>query len=196
MEFLFDDYTKTKRVYHVISLKDLGYVMENGISFDDKITYISKYKGFHDYIEGLKINRIPGWVNRKKSIFASLNFKKDHYFHSHSALLALTINEDKCWIANENLANEIYEPCTLKEIEGFEFCKKYLDTKGKEIIIKYWETSLSFKDNLKVRKDLSEGYDAEILISNHIPKEDIEILKIYSDHNAFSLDEFRNYFTL
>ncbi|MEJ8554671.1 hypothetical protein [Tepidibacter sp. Z1-5] len=196
MEFLFDDYTKTKRVYHVISLKDLGYVMKNGISFDDKITYITKYKGFHDYIEDLKTDKVPDWVDRKKAIFASLNFRKDHYFHSHSALLSLKINEDMCWIADENLANEIYEPFALRNIEGFEYCNKYLDTKAKDVITRYWETSLSFKENLKVRRDLSEYYDAEILIANHIPKEDIEILKIYSDHNAFSLDEFRNYFTL
>ncbi|CAH2214713.1 hypothetical protein [Tepidibacter aestuarii] len=196
MEFLFDDYTKTKRVYHVVSLKDLGYVIENGISYDDKITYITKYKGFHDYIEELKTDKIPSWVDRKKSIFASLNFSKDHYFHSHSALLSLKINEDKCWIANENLANEIYEPFALKDIKGFEYCKKYLDTKAKDVITRYWDTSLSFKDNLKVRRDLSECYDAEILIADNIPKEDIEVIKIYSDHNAFSLDEFRKYFTI
>ena len=196
MEFLFDDYSKTKRVYHVISLKDLGCVMKDGISFDDKITYITKYKGFHDYIEELKTDKIPKWVDRRKSIFASLNFKKDHYFHSHSALLSLKINEDKCWIANENLANEIYEPFALRNIYGFEYCNKYLNTKAKDVITRYWDTSLSFKDNLNVRRDLSEYYDAEILITNHIDKEDIEIVKIYSDHNAYSLDEFRNYFEL
>ncbi|SHJ81919.1 hypothetical protein [Tepidibacter formicigenes] len=195
MKFLFDDYTKTKRVYHIVALRDLDYVLKNGIYYNDKITYNTKYKGFHDYIDDFRRNNIPNWVERRKSIFASLNFKEKHYFHSHSAVLSVKINEDMCWIANENLANKIYEPFALKETKGFEFCSEFLHNKGKDILKEYWNSSLSFKDNLKIRKDLEDGYDAEILICHHIPKEDIEVLYICSDHERMNIEEFKKQFS-
>ncbi|SHH26370.1 hypothetical protein [Tepidibacter thalassicus] len=195
MDFLFDDYIKTKRVYHIVSLRDLDYILEKGIHYNDKVTYNTKYKGFHDYIDDFKTNNIPDWVERKKAIFASLNFEKNHYFHSHSAVLSIKINEDMCWVANENLANKIYEPFVLKGIYGFEFCNNFLNNKGKEILKEYWNSSLSFKENLILRKDLEKGYDAEVLIFHHIPKDDIEVLYICSDHEMMSLEEFKKFFS-
>lgn len=195
MKYLFEDYTKTKRVYHIVALRDLNYTLKNGIRYNDKITYDTKYKGFHDYIDEFKNNNVPNWVIRKKSIFASLNFREEHYFHSHSAVLSIKIDEDRCWVANENLANEIYEPFVLKDTIGFEFCSNFLNKKGENILKDYWETSLSFKENLKLRNDLNfKDYDAEILICHSIPKEDISVLYICSDHNRLSIDEFKNHF--
>ncbi len=195
MEYLFKDYSQTNRVYHIVSLKDLDYVLKYGICYNDKITYDTKYRGFHDYIDTFKGEDIPSWVERKKSIFASLNFKEDHYFHSHSAILSIKIQADKCWIANENLANKIYEPFVLKETKGFEGCKSFLDKEGKVILKQYWDTSLSFTENLKERRDLGKGYDGEVLICHCIPKEDIEVLYICSDHERMSVDDFKRCFS-
>ncbi|KXZ40369.1 hypothetical protein SAMN05661008_00077 [Alkalithermobacter thermoalcaliphilus JW-YL-7 = DSM 7308] len=195
MEYIFEDYTKTKKVYHIVSLNDLDRVIKNGICYDDKITYNTKYKGFHDYIDKFKGKNIPSWVMRSKCIFASLNYKKDHNFHSHSAILSVNIDEERCWIANENLANVIYEPFALRNTVTFENCKSFLDKNGERILKKYWDTSISFKENLKVRKDLKKGYDAEVLICHPISKEDIQILYICSDHKIMSLEQFNMYFS-
>ncbi|OPJ56305.1 hypothetical protein [Alkalithermobacter paradoxus] len=195
MEYIFDDYKETKRIYHIVSLNDLDNVIKNGICYDDKITYNTKYKGFHDYIDRFKGSNIPPWVKRNECIFGSLNYKLGHHFHSHSAILSVKVNEDRCWVANENLANTIYEPFALRNTASFENCKKFLNSKGEIILRDYWDTSLSFSENLKLRKDLQKGYDAEVLICHCIPKEDIEILYICSDHDIMSLDKFYKYFS-
>ena len=114
---LFLDYTETGVVYHIVSITDLKKTLREGISYNDKVTYKTKYYDFHHLIEGQKPSLIPSWVMRSKAIFASMNFPQCHKFHSHSAVLAIKIHEDRCWIANENCANEIYEPFILQNIK-------------------------------------------------------------------------------
>ena len=114
---IFPDYDKTKCIYHIISIIDLKKTLEDGITFDDKMTYKCKYLDFHNYIDKYKNDRIPDWVIRRKAIFGSMNFKDTHYFHAHTAVLKIKPQIEKCWIANENLANNTYEPFILKELE-------------------------------------------------------------------------------
>jgi len=104
---LFSDYTETGFVYHVAPITDLKKIIEEGIRYNDKNTYLDKYLSFHKFIDSFKIDSFPQWLNREKAIFSSLNFAKDHCWHSHSVIMALRIEPEKCWIANENLANEV-----------------------------------------------------------------------------------------
>ncbi|EOD00474.1 hypothetical protein [Caldisalinibacter kiritimatiensis] len=191
---LFPDYTETKVVYHVAPINDLDNILKKGIRYDDKFTYESKYLNFHKYIDSYKPNTIPNWVIREKAIFASLNFDKNHQWHSHSVIMAINIDPSKCWVANENLANELYEPFILKDVQGFECAKKYIYNRGKKILHKYWTTSLSFIDNLKYRRDKEKGYDAEVLVFDYIPPEHINILAIVSDHKIMTMKEWKRFF--
>ncbi|MTI70145.1 MAG: hypothetical protein FH751_07840 [Firmicutes bacterium] len=190
---IFPDYKETGLVYHVAPIIDLDEIINKGIKYDDKITYTTKYKAFHRYIDSFKKDFIPSWVIREKTIFASLNFNNGHTWHSHTVIMGLKINEDKCWIANENLANDIYEPFILKDIKSFEVAKDYLDKKGNKTIEKYWNTSLSFKENLKLRRDKTKGYDAEVLIQHDILKKDIKLIAIVSDHKIMSINEWKSF---
>lgn len=196
VDVLFSDYQKKGVIYHIISLTDLKKTLKEGITFDDKITYKTKYDGFHQFIDQKKPDWIPNWIIRSKTIFASMNYTKNHKFHSHSAILAIKINPKRCWIANENCANQIYEPYILQNIEGFQKCERYLNTKGRDLLTKYWETSLSFKDNLKVRMDQSDGYDAEVLVMHDIKPTDINVEYIVSDHRMLRVDEWKKIFCL
>ena len=191
MEHIFLDYKNTNRVYHILALKDLDKALRYGISYDDKLTHKTKYGGFHDFINEHKTSNVPPWVDRRRAIFASLNFPTTHYFHSHSAILSLKINEDRCWVANENLANTLYEPLALRDTIGFEYCSQYLKTSGARIAREYWESSLSFNENIALRKDKEVGFDAEVLISHFVPSEDIQVIYICSDHNRVSVGEFK-----
>ncbi len=191
---LFEKYEKTGMVYHIAPIIDLGNILQNGIKYNDKNTYLSKYLDFHNYIDSLKPKSIPLWVQRKKAIFASLNFTNDHSFHSHSVIIGLRINPRKCWIANENLANEIYEPFILKDVKGFECAEKFIKNNGRQNIRKYWDTSLSFIDNLKYKKENEKGYDTEVLIFDNIKREDISIMKIVSDHKMMNVEEWKKLF--
>ncbi|TCO69859.1 hypothetical protein [Marinisporobacter balticus] len=191
---LFLDYGQTGVIYHIISLTDLKKTLRTGIVFDDKVTYKTKYDGFHQCIDKQKSDAVPNWVIRSRAIFASMNYPKTHKFHSHSAILSIKINPKKCWIANENCANEIYEPYILRNIKGFEACSHYLETKGKRLLKKYWETSLSFEENLKVRIDKKKGYDAEVLVNHSIKPEDIRIEYILSDHRILCVEEWKKIF--
>jgi len=187
---LFPDYSETQRVYHIVNIVDLEKVMDKGIRYDDKYTYEYQYFEFHDFIDKERTKKIPPWVVRKKAIFASMNFSESHYFHSHSAILAVKIDPKKCWVANENLANYIYEPFILQSMSEFEDCKTFLETEGKRIIKEYWNTSLSFEENLTVRRDREKGYDAEVLIFHDIKPDDLELLYIVSDHHFFTKEGF------
>lgn len=191
---LFPDYSQTGVVYHVASITDLNNILENGIKYDDKASYITKYKNFHKYIDSLKTKEIPSWVIRQKAIFASLNFDDKHCWHSHTVIMAVKIQPEKCWIANENLANSIYEPFILKDVKGFNCANNYLETKGREIAQKYWETSLSFIDNLRERRDKKKGYDAEVMIFHDIPPDDIKLIYIVSDHKMMTIQEWKKFF--
>ncbi|MTI46694.1 hypothetical protein [Sporosalibacterium faouarense] len=190
---LFEDYTETKVVYHVAPITDLDKIMKNGIRYDDKKTYVSKYLSFHQYINKFKPKDSPVWLNREKAIFASLNYSGNHCWHSHSVLMALKISPEKCWIANENLANILYEPFILKDTIGFSEAKLYLKEKGEEIVKKYWDTSLSFKENLKIRKDREKRYDAEVMIFHDIKPSEIKLLSIVSDHKNMKIEEWKRF---
>lgn len=147
------------------------------------------YLDFHKYISLLKPSNIPDWVKREKAIFASLNYSKEHSWHSHTVIMALKIDKDRCWVANENLANRIYEPFILKDIKSFKSAKEYLNKEGKRVINEYWNTSLSFNENLLMRRDKEKGYDAEVMIFHDINPEDITILRIISDHKIMTVKE-------
>ncbi|RKD28989.1 hypothetical protein [Thermohalobacter berrensis] len=192
---LFSDYTQTGYIYHIVPITDLNKTLNRGIKYDDKNTYVTKYLQFHRFIDKYKPIYIPDWVIREKAIFGSMNFSSNHYFHSHSALLAVKINPKKCWIANENLANCLYEPYILKNIEEFKEAEEYIKKNGEKIIQRYWETSLSFTDNLEKRKDKNKGYDAEVLIFHDILPKDIKLLSIVSDHKIMSVEEWKRFFT-
>lgn len=164
-------------------------MLKNGIKYNDKSTYHTKYLDFHKYISTQKPSNIPDWVRREKAIFASLNYKSNHFWHSHTAILALKIDKDKCWVANENLVNMIYEPFILKNVKSFKVTKEYLNGECKKAIKEYWDTSLSFKENLVMRYDKIKGYDAEAMIFHDIKPENITILRIISDHKIMTVEE-------
>lgn len=180
--------------YHVVNIIDLGKTLTEGIKYDDKATYGSKYYDFHSYFDNHKPKAIPEWVERKKAIFASICFKEGHKWHSHSAVLKVKIHEDRCWICNENLANFIYEPFILQHMEGFDNTREYMRAKGGTFVEEYWKHSFSYKDNLSSRYDKKEGYDAELLIMHSIPPENIECLYIVSDHQIMSYKEWQEFF--
>ncbi len=192
----FDDYSKTKRVYHIAPINDLKNILYEGIKYNDKVTYENKYCNFHNFIDNLKPDNIPSWVERKKAIFATMNYREKPNFHSHTVVMALKVDPSKCWIANESKANEIYEPFILKEIDALKGAKKYIDTNGKNLIKEYWRTSLSFKENLSKRIDLKNNYDAEVLILHSVKPEDIEVLYIVSDHKVMEFDKWKRVFCL
>lgn len=190
----FDDYLKTGKVYHVAPINDLKQILLNGIKYDDKETYEDKYYNFHCFIDALKPEYIPSWVKRKRSIFATMNYRIEPNFHSHTAVMALTIDPSKCWIANESRANQTYEPFILQEVDSLKGAKQYMKSEGKDLIEEYWQTSLSFEENLNKRMDLKEGYDAEVLILHPVAPKDIEILYIVSDHKLMEFNEWKKVF--
>ncbi|GAB6086420.1 hypothetical protein [Alkaliphilus crotonatoxidans] len=192
----FPDFEETGRVYHIIPIQDLNKTITCGISFDDKISYQNQYFDFHNWIDQHKPHWLPKWVIRKKAIFATMNYHSSPSFHSHSAVLAIRVNPKRCWIANESRANQLYEPFILRHTQGLEGANQYLKTKGAEMIKEYWETSLSFEDNLKKRRDLTEKYDAEVLVMESIPPEDIEIRYIISDHRLLTPAQWKRIFCM
>jgi len=191
----FDDYTKTGYIYHIAPINDLNLILHKGINYDDKCSYQERYIDFHKFIDECRPETIPPWVERKKAIFASLNYRENPNFHSHTVVLALKVNPSKCWIANESRANQIYEPLILKDVKGFKQATNYLETKGREFAEEYWRTSLSFTDNMEIRKDLEEDYDAEVLIFHPVPPEDIKLLFIVSDHRVLTLEQWNSIFS-
>lgn len=190
----FEDFSVTGALYHVVSIIDLEKTLAEGIHFDDKITYFDKYYDFHNYFDKYRTDNIPYWVVRKKAIFASMNFKEDHNWHSHTALLKVKVDTKKCWVCNENKANILFEPFILQNIKGFEEAKKFIEEKGAKMVEEYWLDSLSMDENMRVRRDKEKGYDAEVLIFHDIPPEDIECLFIISDHSIMSPDKWLYYF--
>lgn len=194
MNITFKDFAQEGYVYHVVNIIDLKKALNEGLGFDDKKTYISKYYDFHSYFDSFKPPSVPGWVERKKAIFASLNFKEGHTWHSHSAVLKVKIDPERCWICNENIANYIYEPFILQHINGFTAAREYISKNGRKVVEEYWAVSLSYMENLNIRHDKREGYDAEVLILHDIPPRDIQCLYIMSDHEVMSFDDWKNVF--
>ncbi|MDR5658624.1 hypothetical protein RH915_03880 [Serpentinicella sp. ANB-PHB4] len=191
----FEDFTKTGCVYHIAAINDLKKIMSQGIKYNDKASYKEKYCGFHQLFDDQKPAYIPKWVERKKAIFATMNYRKKPGFHSHTVVMALKIDIKRCWIANENKANQLYEPFILKNILEYNSAENYLQTKGKEIIKNYWSTSLSFENNLLERADQKENYDAEVLIFHEIPPENIRPLFIVSDHRVQTINQWKKIFS-
>ncbi|MTI54495.1 hypothetical protein [Geosporobacter ferrireducens] len=188
---IFKDYQETGRIYHIISIHDLENILLHGIQFDGKLSYHTRYYEFHGMIDALKPEWVPSWVVRSKAIFGSLNYPDDHKFHSHTAILAIKIHPEKCWIANENYANQIYEPFVLQNLKEYAPCVQYLQTEGRELLLKYWNTSHSFTENLIHRYDQEERYDAEVLILHDIAPEDIELKYIISDHRMMNINAWK-----
>ena len=192
----FDDYLKTGKVYHIAPINDLRKILCEGIKYNDKVTYEDKYYDFHNFIDDLKTPNIPSWVERKKAVFATMNYPEKPNFHSHTVIMALKIDPSKCWIANESKANEIYEPFILQEVDSLKGVKEYINTNGKKLIEEYWKTSLSFEENLNKRIDLKENYDAEVLILHSVKPEDIEVMYIVSDHQIMEFNKWKKVFCL
>ncbi|MBS4535353.1 hypothetical protein GOQ29_06945 [Clostridium sp. D2Q-14] len=189
---IFKDYTETNIIYHIASIIDLKKILEEGIKYDDKVSYRTKYLEFHRFINKYKSLNVPSWVVRQKTIFGSMNFNNEHKWHSHTVILGIKINEDYCWVANENLVNEIYEPFILKDITQFDFMKDYIKKVGINNIKKYWNNSLSFKENLMKRLDKNKDYDCEVLVFHDIKPEDIIPIGIVTDHKYIEYKNLEN----
>lgn len=179
-EFYFDDYYNTKVVYHIAPITKLGDILKKGLNLNESTS--RRYTEFNIYFDKLRPPNIPDWVSRGNAVYGSMNFKSNHKWHSHSVILALRIDEDKCWIGNENMANALYEPYILKNIEGFESADRFVEARGEEYALNYWSSSMAFGENLKIRVDKTAEYDAEVLIMHDIPPKDIKIARIISDH--------------
>ena len=190
----FDDYSKTGKIYHIAPINDLGRILSDGIKYNDKITYEYKYYNFHRFIDSLKPGYIPDWVKREEAIFATKNYRREPNFCSHSVVTAFKVDPFKCWVADENRANQIYEPFVLQGVNLLKGAGEYMKTEGKKMIEEYWQTSLSFEENLRKRMDLKEGYDAEVLVFHDVEPENIEILYIVSDHRVMEFDEWKKVF--
>ena len=188
----FDDYTHTKVVYHITPLSKLKEILEKGIKLNEYMN--PDYCEFNRYFDRFKNDAIPKWVLREKAIYGSINFKSDHKWHSHSAILALKIDEQKCWIGNENLANILYEPYVLKDLNMFKSAEILIKTRGDEFPLNYWNNSLSFKQNLTARLDFTDNYDAEVLIMQDISPRDINVIKLISDHKLMDVKEWNTEF--
>lgn len=191
-EFMFKDYTITKRVYHIAPLIKLKEILEIGLKISESCS--SKYDDFNTFFDKCKPNRIPEWVSRKKAIYGSLNFTRNHKWHSHSVILSLKIDEQRCWIGDESLANILYEPFILRDISIFSEVDKFFKSCGEQFALDYWENSTCFMDNLIKRFDRDKEYDAEVLIMHDIPPMDINIIKIISDHKAMDINQCNNVF--
>ena len=187
------EYMEQGKLYHIVSIIDLKKALKEGIRYDDKNTYASKYTDFHAYFDHNKPKGIPDWVERKKAIFASFYFGKGHKWHSHSAILRIKIMKERCWVCNENQANSMYEPFILKDMEEFYRTKDFMRTKGEELVGEYWNNSLSYSDNISKRYDKREGYDAEVLVMHPIPPENIECLYIISEHKIMNYHEWEEH---
>lgn len=190
---LFKDYTQTGYIYHLIDINEYGNIIKNGILLEEN-SVNNKYKLLNNFLDKYRVNNIPKWVKRGIAIFASMNYDKHHNFHSHSVLLGIKIDEDKCWIANEKLANSIYEPLVLSQVDDLSFIKKYIHNEGTQIAKMYWNSSLSFKENKLLRVDKDSGYDAEVLVFHNIFPEAIVPLYIITDSKMYPFEEWKKTF--
>jgi hypothetical protein len=189
----FDDYSITGLVYHVAPINELEEILKTGLKNGESCS--ESYRDFNRYFDMLKPWHIPEWVCRENAIYGSLNFKTHNTWHSHSAILSLKIDEARCWIGNENLANKLYEPFIFWMGGLSESASRLMTCRGKDLVLDYWNCSRSFKLNLVRRKDELPQYDAEVLIMHDIPPEDIGLLKIVSDHKIMDFNEWEKTFS-
>ncbi len=187
---LFTDYSDTKRLYHIVCISDLKYIFEDGLRFSKRLSYKDKYQSFHEFMDIYRTENVPEWVVRKRALFASLNYKDNQIWHSHSAILSIKVDTDCCWVANENTANFLYEPFVLKTIHQFASLNDFLYNKGKEIAEDYWLNSMCLMDYLGKRKSVGDKYDAEVLIMKDIKPADINLIAIVTDHRIIPMDAF------
>jgi len=185
---LFKDYVETGLVYHVVPIVKLDDILKDGLKVGESSN--KKYEEFNSFFDRFKPSSLPSWVSRRNAIYASLNFKMHNNWHSHSALLSFPINEDKCWVGNENKANILFEPFILGKTGLFESARKLIINQGEEMVQDYWKSSLSFKENLKIRLDKRPNYDAEVLVFHDISPQSINIVKIISDHRFMDISEW------
>lgn len=190
---IFKDFLQTGYIYHLIDINEYGNIVKNGILLEENCIN-NKYKVLNDFLDEYKLNNIPNWVKRGTAIFGSMNYGCCHNFHSHSVLLGIRIDEERCWIANEKLANSIYEPLVLSHVDEFSFIKKYIENEGIQIAKKYWNSSLSFKENKTLRVDRDSDYDAEVLIFHNILPEAIIPLYIITDSKMYTIEEWKRIF--
>src|SRR5690554_6874960 len=184
---LFPHYNETKVLYHVVHIIHLKDILSKGIQLNERNLHSEdKYSKFNQFMDQYRTTNVPPWVLRERAFFASLNFSKDIHWHSHSALLAIKIQEEKCWIANENLANEIYDPFVLSDITDFDRAKTYLEGRAKDLAKNYWENSYALMDFLTLDLKDIKHYDEEVMIFHDIPPQDIRCLMIITDHKKFT----------
>ena len=77
----------------------------------------------------------------------------------------------------------MFEPFILQHIQCFGKAKDFINKNGPNMVKEYWKDSLSLEENMKVRRDKENGYDAEVLIFQDIPPENIQCICIISDHD-------------
>lgn len=123
-----------------------------------------------------------------------MNFKDGHLWHSHTAILEIKVDEKSCWVCNENIANFIYEPFILQQMEQFPEAKSFMALNGINKVGEYWDSSLSFEDNLSERRDRKRGYDAEVLVMHHIPPGNLRCVRIISDHQNMTYEQWKEFF--
>ncbi|RBP37247.1 hypothetical protein [Garciella nitratireducens] len=192
---LFPHYNKTKVVYHVVNINQLKNILEQGIQIQERKDFSDdKYLDFNQFLDKNKPAWIPKWISRKNALFASLNFKENMQWHSHSALLALKVQEERCWVANENLANEIYDPFILQYIDQFNSARDFMKNYGRQKALYYWNNSFPFQEYLKKGKTPMKNYDEEVMIFHNIVPENIKCLMVVTDHYIFTPQEWQKYY--
>lgn len=192
---IFPHYNETKVVYHVVNINQLKIILDQGIEIEQRKDFSdAKYLNFNQFLDENRPLQIPEWVQREKALFASLNFKNNMHWHSHSALLAIRIQEERCWVANENIANKIYDPFILQDIKEFNHAQGFMEKFGEKEAKKYWENSFSFREYLQKSKDSMDNYDEEVMIFHEIPPADIKCLMVITDHNTFTPKRWQEYY--
>lgn len=191
----FPHYNETKVVYHVVNINQLKTILDQGIEIEKRKDFSdAKYLNFNKFLDENRPPKMPRWLRREKALFASLNFKNNMHWHSHSALLALSIQEERCWIANENLANEIYDPFILQHISDFDHAQDFMKEFGEIKAQNYWENSFPFQEYLKKNKNPIDNYDEEVMIFHDIQPQDIKCLMIVTDHHTFTPKEWQEHY--
>ena len=92
-------------------------------------------------------------------------------------------------MANENRANQLYEPFILKDVEGFHGAKNHRRP-GKASGTVLGKLAVLCRQS-EAAKDKEEGYDAEVMVFHEIRPEDIHYIAIVSDHRMMTVENGR-----